>query len=290
MTDFLQFIFSGVTNGAVYGLVGLGFTMIYNSSHVVNFAQGEFVMVGGLATVFLTAAGIPLPLAAMLAIALTIFVGLALEWSVHRSGAETPVITLIIITIGASITIRGLAQVLWGRKFHSLPPFSGNGSFVIAGASITYHALWVLGLAATTVIALQWFLGSSRYGKAIRATSHNPLAAQLVGIETRMTSVVSYALSATLGAVAGVIITPISLMHVNAGIYLGLKGFAACILGGLGAAYGAVVGGLLVGISEALTAGYLSSAYKDTVAFLIILLVLLIRPSGLFGSQATDRV
>lgn len=290
MSEFLQFLVSGVTVGAIYALVGLGFSIIYNASHVINFAQGEFVMLGGMGTVSLMLAGLPMIVAAPLAIVTVVLVGMLLEKFAVEPARNATVVTLIIITIGASILIRGIVEVTLGKDFHRLPAFSGEDAILVGGAAVQPQSLWILGVLGLVVAALRWFFGRTRLGKAILATSYNPLAAQLVGIETRTILLVSFGLSAALGALAGILTAPITLTKYDIGIMLGLKGFAAAILGGLGSSYGAVAGGLLLGVIEAMSAGYISSAYKDAVAFIIILGVLFFVPSGLFGPRQTERV
>jgi branched-chain amino acid transport system permease protein len=290
MPELLQFIFSGLTVGAVYALVALGFTLIYNASDVVNFAQGEFVMLGGMTTVFLSVAGVPLPLAACLAIVATVCVGLAL----HRFAIETAhgasAVVLIIITIGASIFLRGAAQVVFDKRFHSLPPLFGADPIRIGGATILPQSLVVLGGAVAIVVLLWAFIDRTLTGKAVIATAANRLAARLVGINTRAIVGLSFALSAAIGAIAGILVTPITLTSYDVGTLLALKGFAAAMLGGIGSGVGAVAGGILLGLFEALAAGYLSSQYKDAVAFLVILVVLLAMPQGLFGKAKSERV
>ncbi len=288
--EFLQYVFSGVTIGSTYALVGLGFAIIYNASHVINFAQGEFVMIGSMAAVFLSAAGIPMPLAILCAVALTILVGLALEKFAVEPAKNAEVVTIIIITIGASIFLRGLAQVIWDKEFHALPPFSGEAPFIIAGATILPQSLWVLGVTLVIVVALGWFFNRTLMGKAILATACNADAARMMGINTRFILLIAFGLSAMLGAIAGIIIAPITTTSYDVGVMLGLKGFVAAVLGGLGSAVGASVGGLILGIAEAMAAGYISSNYKDAVPFVIILLILFFLPSGLFGARGTERV
>jgi len=290
LAQFLQFLFSGVTVGATYALAALGFTLIYNASNVINFAQGEFIMLGGMLAVFFTQAGLPYPVALMLAIAVPAIIGVLLEKLAIEpvKGAET--VTLIIITIGASLVIRGLVQVFLGKATHSLPAFSGDTPIEILGATLMPQSLWVLGVTGLVVLALAWFFGRTLPGKAMLATSYNKLAAQLVGVNTRHTLLLSFALSGALGAVGGILVAPINYTSYDAGIMLGLKGFVAATLGGLGSGLGAVAGGLLLGLVEALTAGYVSSAYKDATPFVLILLILFFRPQGLFGKKGTDRV
>lgn len=286
---FLQFLFSGITVGAIYGLVALGFSIIHNASHVINFAQGELVMIGGMATVSLAAAGLPLPLAAPAAILLAVAVGIAIERLGIAPARGGGVIALIIVTIGASIMIRGLAAVIWDKGFHSLPPISGSGPIRIGGATLQPQSLWIVAVTAAVAAALWWFFSRTLWGRAIVATAHNPLAAQLVGIATGRVVLASFGLAAGLGALGGVLIAPIAPTHFQVGVMLGLKGFASAIVGGLGSGPGAILGGLVIGISEAMAAGYLSSAYKDAVAFLVILLFLVLRPTGLLGRPAAER-
>jgi len=283
--EFLQFLISGVTVGAIYALVGVGFSIIFNASQVINFAQGEFVMIGGMATVSLVGLGFPLPLAILLAVLVATAIGMILEKLAIEPTRDAEVVTLIIITIGASIFLRGAAQVVWGRNFHSLTAFSGETPIIVGGAALLPQSVWIVGVGAVIVLALSLFFNRTLLGKSMRATSFNPLAAQLVGINTRRTLLASFALAAALGAVAGILIAPVSLTYANVGVMLGLKGFSAAIVGGLGNPMGAVAGGLLVGIAEAMTAGYISSAYKDAVAFVIILAVLFFLPNGIFGGR-----
>ncbi|ALV30531.1 branched-chain amino acid ABC transporter permease [Pannonibacter sp. Q-1] len=290
MPELLQFLFSGVTVGAVYALAALGFTIIYNASDVVNFAQGEFVMLGGMITVFAHLAGAPLPLAALLAIVITASLGVAMNKLAIEPARGAPVVSLVIITIGASIFIRGAAQLIFGKQIHSFPAFSGDAPFHIGGATILPQSLWVIGGAVAVFIGLWLFFTRTLLGRAVLATSNNPLAAQLVGINTGFVMTLSFALSAGIGALAGVLVTPITLTSYDVGLGLALKGFAAAMLGGMGNPKGALVGGLTLGLLEALTAGYISSQYKDAAAFLVILAVLFFLPQGLFGRKATERV
>lgn len=290
MAELLQFVFSGLTVGAIYALVALGFTLIYKASDIINFAQGEFVMLGGMTTVFVAQAGVPLPLAAGIAIIATTAIGLALHrFAIEPARGATPV-ALIMITIGASIFLRGTAQIIFDRRFHSLPPLLGADPIQFGGAAILPQSLIVLASAAVIVVALWLFIERTIFGKAVIATAANRLAARLVGVDIRRIVAFSFAVSAAIGAIAGVLITPIALTSYDAGTLLALKGFAAAMLGGIGSAPGAVVGGILIGMFEALAAGYLSSNYKDAVAFLIILVVLVAIPQGLFGRAKIERV
>ena len=286
----LQLLFQGVGIGAVYALVALGFVLIFRATNVVNFAQGEFVMLGGMVTVFATAAGVPLPLAALLAVVVSVVVGLLLYWLAIEPARDASPVTLIIITIGASILLRGAAQILFDKQFHKLPSISGDTPVNLLGAAIQPQSFWVLGGTAVIVILLYIFLERTVIGKAVLATAANKLAARLVGINTATVMALAFGGSAAIGAVAGVLITPITLTSYDVGTMLALKGFAAAMLGGMGNPLGAVAGGLILGLLEALGVGYISSTYKDAFAFIVILLVLFAMPQGLFGRRTVERV
>ena len=288
--QWLQFVAGGLTAGAIYALVALGFSIVYNASGAINFAQGEFVMIGGMSAVTLLATGLPLPLAVLFALVAAVFVGLLLDKLAIEPARHAGTVTLIIITIGASLFLRGLAQLVWDKRIHALPAFSGDQPIHVFGATLLPQSLWVLGVAALAVAALSWFFGRTLFGKAMLATSYNPLAARLMGINTRTVLLVSFGLAALLGALGGVLTAPITFTSYDAGVMLGLKGFAAAMLGGLGNFSGAVLGGLLLGLLEGLGAGWVSSAYKDAIAFVIILSVLFFMPGGLLGGRRIERV
>ena len=290
MAEFLQFLFSGLTVGAVYALVALGFTLIYNACDVVNFAQGEFVMLGAMIAIALLDAGMPLLLAASAATLLTIVAGLLLERFAIEPAKGASVVTTIIITIGAGIFLRGVALLLWGKDFHSLPSFSGDTPIQLGGATVLPQSLWVLGITVLLVALVRAFFNRTLLGKALLACSFNRVAAQAVGINVRVMLRLAYGLSAGLGALAGILIAPITFSSYEAGVMLGLKGFSAAIIGGIGNPMGAVAGGLLLGVLESLDAGLISSGYKDAIAFLFVLMVLFFKPTGLFGHQLVERV
>lgn len=288
--QFLQFLFSGVTMGLTYALAALGFSIIYNSSGVINFAQGEFIMLGGMATVFLVGIGLPLPLAILIAVGATVLAGLLVQKFAIERARNASVVTLIIITIGASLMIRGLVQLALGKESHALKAFSGEVPLMLLGATIMPQNLWVVALSLGVVAALSWFFGKTLMGKAMLATSHDRLAANLVGINTKNILLLSFGLAAALGSFAGVIVAPITYTSYDLGVMFGLKGFVAAVLGGLGSSSGAILGGILLGLAEAMTAGYLSSSYKDAMPFVLILFVLFFMPRGLRGAHVTERV
>lgn len=287
----LQYLLSGITKGSIYGVVAIGFNLIFSATGVLNFAQGEFVMLGGMLAVTLTHF-VSLPVAVTAAVLVVTVLGCALELVFFRPLRRHSVLHMIIITIGLSIVIQEAALHLWDEKVRSLPYFTGNevSSVKLFGAAISPQVLWVLGAVALAVAGLHVFLKYTLQGRAMRACSSNPEAAMLAGINTANMRTLAFGLSAGLGALAGCVISPITMSHYEMGGPLAIKGFAAAILGGLGNPMGAVVGGLLVGVLEAVAVSRLPAAYNDVAAFGVLLLVLFVRPHGLFGAPSAEHV
>src|SRR5258708_14957683 len=227
MPEFLQFLFSGVTVGAIYALVALGFTLIYNASDVINFAQGEFVMLGGMVTFFAHTAGLPLPLAALLAIIVATAVGVARHQFAIEPARGASAVTLIIITIAASIFLRGIAAIVFDKNFHSLPPLVGTEPWIVGGAALLPQSAIVLIGAGAIVAALWAFMTMTLTGKALVATAANRLAARLVGIHTSALVGLAFAVSAAIGALGGLLMTPITLTSYDIGTLLALNGIGA---------------------------------------------------------------
>ncbi|HLR30046.1 MAG TPA: branched-chain amino acid ABC transporter permease, partial [Paenalcaligenes sp.] len=255
------------------------------------FAQGEFVMLGGMITATAFAAGWSLPFAALFAVVFTALVGIALNKFAIEPARGAPVVSIIIITIGASIFVRGLTQVFLGKQLHRFPAFTGEAPIRIFGATIVPQNLWVF-FGAILIFVLLWlFFNKTLLGRAVLATANNRIAALLVGVNTNYVMTLSFAVSAAIGALAGVLVTPITLTSFDIGMTMALKGFAAAMLGGMGNPKGALVGGIVLGLLESLTAGYISSQYKDAAAFVVILAVLFFMPQGLFGARTSaERV
>ncbi len=285
-SDFLQYLVSGLTIGAIYAMAAIGYNIIYSVTEIINFAQGEFLMLGGLFAVFFAGTlHLPLYVAFVGSIALTGCVGLAMDRFVIGRARDASVLSLIIITLAVSIMLKGSAMLAWGKDTYTLSAFTSGGPIRFAGASIQPQALWIMGICALTVVALSIFFKKSIYGQAMLACADNPNAARLAGIPVRSMVLLAFVLSAAIGAAAGVVITPVSMMEYDRGALLGLKGFGAAALGGLGQFFGALAAGLILGLAESFCAGYLSSGYKDAVALILLLLVLFIKPEGLFGSR-----
>lgn len=290
MSNLFQYLFSGLTSGSIYALAALGLTIIFNASSVVNFAQGSFLMLGGMITAALASAGTPLPLAVAAAALGTIVVGGLLNRLAIAPARDADPVSLIIITIGASIFIDGVAALIFGKNQHVVPPFSDDTPIRIFGATLLPQSVWMLATAALLVGVVTWYFRFTLVGKAMRAVSINADAASLVGVNPRKCLFLAFCMSAFLGAMAGAVSAPITTTVYDIGLVLGLKGFVGATLGGLGNAIGAIIGGLVLGVFESFVAGYISTAYKDAVPFVLVIAILLFMPQGLLGSRIRDRV
>jgi branched-chain amino acid transport system permease protein len=286
-----QFFVSGLTTGSTYALIAIGFSIIHNATGIVNFAQGEFVMLGGMFMItFYSVLKIPWVVAFFLAVFCVAIIGLLLERGPIRHARSKEILVLVMITVGASIVIKGLSMLFWGKNPMTLPPFSGETPILFMGAAVMPQSIWIFGITILVVTALHYFFRRTMTGKAMRAVAASRRSAALTGIPVDRMIFLSFTLSGALGAVAGIILTPITTTSYDVGAMLALKGFSAAILGGYGSMPGAVVGGLLLGVLESLGAGLISSEYKDALAFLILLIVLFCRPSGIFGGGRLRRV
>ena len=284
--QFVQYLVSGVTQGSIYALIGLGFTMIYAVTKIINFAQGEFVMIGGMLSFTLAhSAGLPLAPALIISVLVAALVGAAMYIFAIRPAKSASVVSLIIITIGAAIFVRGLAGVLWGVDAVRPAVFSGHKSISFLGAYIHPQALWIIGTTVVVTIILHLFLTYTMVGKALKACAINPVASSLVGINPRAMGLLAFVLAAAVGGIGGVVMAPLTLTSYNVGVMLGLKGFVAAAIGGFKSPVAAVFGGLLLGIVESFAVaanwGPFTSAYKDAIAVIVLLLILLIRSGRL---------
>jgi branched-chain amino acid transport system permease protein len=286
-----QFLLSGLTTGSTYALIAIGFSLIHNATGIVNFAQGEFVMLGGMFMVtFSTVLKLPGLISFVLTILCVAGVGFLLEYGPIRRSKSKEILILVMITIGASISIKGVSMMLWGKNPMTLPPFSGEAPILLGGAAVMRQSLWIFGITLSAVVALHCFFTRTLIGKAMRAVAASRHSAMLTGIPVDRMILLSFTLSGGLGAAAGILLTPITTTSYDVGVMLGLKGFSAAILGGYGSMIGAVVGGLLLGVLESMAAGLVSSEYKDALAFLILLMVLFFKPSGMLGRGRMRRV
>lgn len=286
----IQLIISGLTIGSIYALIATGFVITYNITGVLNFAQGEFAMLGAMIAISLVAAGVSHMLAFIMAILIVLVSGALFERAAIHPARHSTGSAMIIITIGVAIAVRGIALFIWGTDPKMLPPFTPGEPFNLFGAVVQLQSLWAIGVAMISLIAMYVFFERTFMGKAVTACVINRFAARLMGIKPEKMSLLSISASAALGAIGGIIIAPISGASYEMGLMLGMKAFIAAVIGGLTNAPAAIVGALIVGLLESFTEGLWSSGYKDLVIFGVLLLVLFILPNGLFAKMSGKRV
>ena len=285
MELFAQQVLNGLVTGSVYSLVALGLTLIYGTMQVPNFAHGNLFMLGAYVAYAATRAGLHYWAALVVAVAGVAVLGIALERLVFRPLRHAPHLNSMIAALGMMLFLEAVAQNIWGEEFrHIDSPYGGVVS--LFGLLVTSHRLVLLGAAAALTAALLYFLTRTIAGAAIRATAQNPEGALLVGIDTSRVAMLTFAISAALAAVAGVLIAPISLVYPSMGVMITLKAFVIVVLGGMGSVPGALIGGYLLAIAESLGGTYLSATYQDLVAFVVLALIFTFKPTGLFREAA----
>lgn len=298
--EYLQFALDGLRGGSIYALVALGFVLVYRVTGVINFAQGAFVMLGPMLTAFFyerpwpPVPGLRLALAALLAVGIVGMLGMTIERLTLYPARRASPLTRIIITVGVYLALQGAALLLWGPYAKVLPSFTtmslADPTFRFGGVRMKAQSLWIAGTLIATVLALGLFFGRTTLGKAMRACAVNRLAARLMGIPVDTMSTLAFGMAAALGAIAGIVLGPVTRATYDMGLELGLKGFVAAIMGGLVSFPGAVLGGLLLGALENLWAGVTLAGFKDLFAFVVLILVLLLHPRGFAGAEAeTER-
>lgn len=283
---FVQYALSGITVGSVYAIVAIGFNIIYCTTGIINFAQGEFLIVGAMTAISLAEVA-PLPVAILGAVLITTALGAVVELVFIRQVRNASVLRLIIITMGLSIVMREVMLHIWDEQVRSLPYFTGTevSTVTILGAHISPQVLWVLGVSAVIVAALTLFFRYTTTGRAMRACADDRMAACLCGVNDRWMVTLSFMLSAGIGALAGCVVSPITQTQYDMGAPLAIKGFTVAILGGMGNSMAAVAAGLFLGLLEAFVVSVLPSSYKEVAAIVVLLLILVFRPSGLFARR-----
>jgi branched-chain amino acid transport system permease protein len=285
----LQFVASGLATGGIYALMAVGFVVIYNVTGVINFAQGEFAMWGAVSAILLLAHGVPYPIALLAGAGVATGAGLLVWYGALRGATRASIVVQIIITIGASVALRGVALLLFGSLPKALPPFSGGSALLLGPVTVAPQQLWVF-LIVIVLMAILWFVfEKTSVGAALLAAAMNRDAARLMGVNPLTMSAYAFALGACLAGIAGIAVAPITVATYDMGLTLGLKGFVAAVLGGMTSVPGAVCGGLLLGVTESLGSGLLPSGAKDAIAFAVLLIFLFVRPQGIFG-RLTARV
>lgn len=291
MQAIVQFLLTGLTVGAIYALVAIGFVTIYNVTGVFNFAQGQFVMLGSLIMASLVKAKMPFALAIVVTVLAVTLVGAAIErLGIYPARKAKNALTLIMITMGFDIVIQGVALLIWGTDSYGLKAFTPGAPLRILGAALPLQGLWIIGVCMLMLVLLYYLGNRTVMGMALRAAMANKVASRLVGISPERMSLVAFSLSAALGAMGGIVMAPVTLATYDMGFGLGLKGFVAAVLGGLTSAPAAVLGGFVLGVLEAMGAGLVSTGYRDAIAFFILLLVLFVRPNGLLEAISGKRV
>ncbi len=290
MEQFANLLLSGLSSGSVYALVALGFNVIFKSTGAINFAQGEWVMMGGMVAATAYAARWPLGLAVMCAILVVVATALLSERLIVRRIGKPTALAVTLMMIAIAICSKSLVMLLLGKNPASLPGFSGSAPVLLLDLRIHPQTFWIVGITCAVMIATHWFFERTILGRAMRAAAAQPEAAALCGIDPKLALALSFGLAAGVGALAGTIITPMTLTSFDHGTVLGFKGFSAAMLGGLGSLPGALVGGVVLGTLEALAGGLISSHFKDAVAFVALLLTLFLRPTGLLGRGTVEKV
>lgn len=290
MNSLLQLVINGTALGSVYALAALGFIIIYSATGVVNFATGQFVMLGTfLGVTTIVKAGLPAPIAYPLAIAAMALFGVVFYYLIHKPLQKQPVVSVIIGTVAIGIAIQNAALLVWGPWPTRIPSLFGDGSVSIGSSTITIHSLATIIITFVLIAALYVLLHRTSIGRAMRAIALDTEAARLMGLPVNKLLCLAWVLAALFGSFAGLLVAPMWFADVNMGDPIALKAFAAAIIGGFGSVPGAIVGGLSVGLVEVLGASYISSTYKDLLAFGIMILFLLLRPQGIFGERIGDR-
>lgn len=283
----MQIAVSGILAGSIYALAAWGFTVVYNATGLINFAAGEFIMMGGMLSAAIPAS--PYVAVPLSVVGVAICAALMDRYGLQKARRSTQ-LTLVMITIGIAIVLRGIVLFTLGKDFKFPLGFNGDLQFDWFGVAVSAQGLWIVGAVLLVGAALWYLFRRTWLGRAMRASSENPRAALLMGISPRNMSTVAFAMAGAMGGLAGALIAPIASANYDSGLFFGLKGFSAAVLGGLGSPVGAVLGGLMLGLIESFTAGYLSSSYKDALALTLLILMLLLRPSGLLGSKEVKRV
>ena len=307
METFFQQLVNGLTLGSIYALVALGYTMVYGILELINFAHGEVVMVGALVALSVIGAlshlGLPGPVVLLLGLTVAapvcMALGFVIERVAYRPLRRAPKLAPLITAIGLSISLQQIAALIWGRNYISFPAVLSIDSYNLGGVIITSLQLTIMGLAALIMAGLLMLVQKTSLGRAMRATAQNPAVAQLMGVNTDQIISFTFVIGSALAAVAGVMVAAYySVGNYTMGFMLGLKAFTAAVLGGIGNLKGAMLGGLLLGVVEALAAGYMGdftggifgSNYKDVFACLVLIAVLVFHPNGLLGSRAREKV
>ena len=293
MVSILQYLINGLPIGAIYALVALSYSLIYTTSGVLNWSQGDMVMLGAyLGFVFFSIFHFGYGVSMIMVMAIVAVIGIAIQYFILRPLQErqAPAINVVIATLGVAIISRNMALVLWGADAQVLPSPTGNKVFSFGVLHVTGQDFLIVSLAVVLMLALQYMLKKTKEGAALRAVAQDRYAATIMGVDSGKSDRIAFALSASLGAAAGILVAPVFFVTFNMGSGIGLKGFVAAVIGGLGSIPGAIIGGFFLGIIESLAGGQISSGYRDAITYTLLILVLWLKPSGLFLKKKVQKV
>ncbi len=285
-----QFLFSGLTTGSIYALIAVSLVIVYNTSLLMCFAQGEFFVIGALTMISLVSRGLPMIPAFLLSVIISAILGAIVERVLIRPIRDSGVGNLIVMTVAVSLALSGSALVIWGKESHVLPPFASWKPLQVLGATLQPQVLWVIGITFVSLSLIWLFFEKTTAGIAMRACAENPMGASLMGISTSRMTLLSWACGAAIGAIAGMAVSPLLFMQYGSGVMPMVKGFIAMSMGGLASIAGAVAAGYLLGIVEAYTIGLISSQFSDPIVFTLLIVVLIWKPQGLFGTTGSREV
>ena len=292
MSVFIQCLISSISLGAIYSILALAYTMLFGTLKTANFTQGDIYMIGMfLGFTFYVTASLPFVVALIAAVVITVLVQLILERAIYRPILKNSSMYLFITTIGMATFLRNAAQLIFGSEAHVFPPLFGSTPIKLSeDVSVMPQNLIIIGVAIVLVVALFLFMKKTKTGLAMTSVSMNPFAASLMGVNYSKVTIITYAIAAALCAIAGVFTAPIYTVTTSIGSGLGLKALIAAVLGGFGNTAGAILGGVILGIVETFGAAYISSAYKDAFAFIVLIILLFVRPQGILGRKSISKV
>ena len=289
---FIQILIGSIMIGSVYGLLALGYSLIYSASGLMTFMQGELLMLGAFfGLTFYKYLHLPFVVSLILTASIMFVIGMLIERFVIRKlvKAKANIIFIVLATIALAIIFQNLAMIIWGSNVFQFPPVFKVSRIAIGSIQVAPESIMAIIIGLVVMVILHFFMNRSRFGTSMRAAAMDPMAARALSINVSFTTGVTWGISAALAGIGGMIIGPVYGVHMNMGAMVGLKGFAGAVIGGYGNMYGAIAGSLILGIVETFTAGYVSSIYKDFISFFILILFLIVKPRGIFNAKVYDE-
>ncbi|MBD8007207.1 branched-chain amino acid ABC transporter permease [Bacillus norwichensis] len=286
----LDQLINGIVLGSIYALMAIGYTMVWNVLRFINFAHGEVYMGGAFVSLYLIILDVPIWIAYLGGVAAGALIGYFMEKLVYKKMRSAPKLNLLIAAIGIAIFLQNLAQLIWGASPERLASPFLEKNISVGGMLINQHYVYIIIVTIIVMFSMELFINRTIMGKAVQAAAQNINATELMGINANKVISITFAIGSGVGALAGILVGPVFLVYPTMGVFAGLKGFTASVMGGMGNIPGAMVAGLLLGIVESFAAGFISSGYRDAVAMIILLVILLARPQGIFGKIVQEKV